>query len=77
MKRHSIPQVRTRLPEGAWGCAGEKIAISASVDAAPAAVKAAQSSPVMLVSRLTINVVRKSLRTATDNFRGVPRADVS
>ena len=66
MKRHSIPQVRTLLLEVAWGCAREKFAISASVDAAPAAVKAAQSSPVMLVSRLTINVARKSLRTETD-----------
>jgi hypothetical protein len=65
MKRHSIPQVRILLLEVAWGCAREKFAISASVDAAPAAVKAAQSSPVMLVSRLTINVARKSLRTDT------------
>jgi hypothetical protein len=66
MKRHSLPQVRTLLLEAAWGCAREKIAISASVDAARAAVKAAQSSPVMLVARLTINVARKSLRTETD-----------
>jgi hypothetical protein len=61
MKRHSLPQVRTLLLEVAWGSAREKFAISASVDAAPAAVKAAQSSPVMLASRLTINVARKSL----------------
>ena len=76
MKRHSIPQVRTLLLEVAWGCAREKFAISASVDAAPAAVKAAQSSPVMLVSRLTINVARKSLRTATDTSEKVPKADL-
>jgi hypothetical protein len=47
--------------EVVWGCAREKFAISASVDAAPAAVKAAQSSAVMLVYRLTINIARKSL----------------
>jgi hypothetical protein len=66
MKRHSIPQARTLLLEVAWGCAREKFAISASVDAAPVAVKAAQSSPVMLVSRLTIDVARKSLRAEPD-----------
>jgi hypothetical protein len=52
-----------------FGCLGlrtRKFAISASIDAAPAAVKAAQSAPVMLVSRLTINVARKSLRTEND-----------
>jgi hypothetical protein len=70
MKRHSIPQVPTLLLEIAWGCAREKFAISASVDAASAAVKAAQSSPVMLVFRLTINVARKSLRTATYTCEG-------
>jgi hypothetical protein len=48
------------------GLRTREIAISASVDAAPAAVKAAQSLPVVLVSRLTINVARKSLRTETD-----------
>ena len=56
----------TLLLEVAWGCAREKFAISASVDAAPAVVKVAQSSPVMFVSRLTINVARKSLRPETD-----------
>ncbi|MEH2493645.1 hypothetical protein V1294_000124 [Bradyrhizobium sp. AZCC 1678] len=61
MKGHSLPQVRTLLLEVVWECAREKFAISVSVDAAPAAVKAAQSSAVMLVSRLTINIARKSL----------------
>ena len=74
MKRHSIPQVRTLLLEVALGCAREKFAISASVDAAPAAVKAAQSSPVMLVARLTINVARKSLRTETDTSETCQKA---
>jgi hypothetical protein len=40
------------------GRARGKIAISASVDAAPAAVKVARGSPAMLVSRLTIDVAR-------------------
>jgi hypothetical protein len=47
----------------AAGLGTREIATSTSVDAAPAAVKAAQSPPVMLVSRLTINGVRKSLVT--------------
>ena len=77
MKRHSLPQVRTLLLEVAWGCAREKFAISASVDAAPAAVKATQSSPVMLVSRLTTNVGRKSLRTETDTSEKCQRRTFS
>jgi len=69
-----MPQARTRLPEGAWSSARKEIAISVSVNVAPAVVKAGQSSPVMLVSRLTINVARKSLslRDATANFEQVP-----
>lgn len=64
-KRHSMPQVRTQLLEGAWVTHARKIAISASENVAPAVVKAGQSSPVMLVSRLTINVARNSLSLAT------------
>jgi hypothetical protein len=75
IKRHSLPQVRSLLLEVASGCARDKFAISASVDAAPAAVKAAQSSPVMLVARLTINVARKSLRTETDTSETCQKAD--
>ena len=43
-----------RNPRGCLGCGREKFAISASVNAALAAVKATQSSPIMLVFRLTI-----------------------
>jgi hypothetical protein len=51
--------------EGAWGCAREKIAISINLEVARTAVKAAQSSPLMLVFRLTINVARRSLLIQT------------
>ena len=76
MNRHSLPQVRTLLPRSCLGLRTREIAISASLDAAPAAVKATQSSPVMLVARLTINVARKSLRTETDASEKVPKADL-
>jgi hypothetical protein len=45
----STPRMRFRLRK-------RENAISTSLETAPAAVKASQSSPVMLVSRLTINV---------------------
>ena len=51
---HSHPRMR-------FGPGTREIAISASVDGAPAAVKVSQGSPLMLVSRLTIRLVHKSL----------------
>ena len=70
----ALSQVRTLLLEFVWRPRA-KFAISVSVDAAPAAVKVAQSSLVMLVSRLTISVARKSLRTGMTlpkSTKGVP-----
>jgi pyridoxine 4-dehydrogenase len=64
-------------PRSCLGLRTREIAISASVDAAPAAVKATQSSPVMLVSRLTTNVGRKSLRTETDTSEKCQRRTFS
>jgi hypothetical protein len=58
------------------GLRRREIAISSSVDAAPAAVKAAQSSPAVLVSRLTINVTRNSLRTKTETSEKSAKADL-
>ena len=74
MKRRSLPQVRTLFLEVALRA--REIAIPGSVDAAPAAVKAAQRSPAMLVSRLTANVACKNLRTETDTSEKVPKANL-
>jgi hypothetical protein len=60
-------------------CLHEAFAISGSAAAAPAAVKAAQSSAVMLASRLTINVTRQesTLRMETDTSKMCLRRTLS
>ena len=55
----SLPQSPHFSPRRRLGLRAREIAISATLDAAPIIVKAAQSSPVMPVPHLTINVPRR------------------
>jgi hypothetical protein len=74
---YAAPKISTPDFEVASGCVREKFAISASLDATCPAVKAAHSSPVMLVVRLTTNGARMSLRGETDNSENRERCSVS
>jgi hypothetical protein len=62
MTRYQLPQVRVLILEGCLATAPAKFAISASLDAALAVVKAARRSPVMLAARLTREAVGEILR---------------
>ncbi len=74
---NAAPKISTPDFEVASGCVREKFAISASLDATCPVVKAAHSSPVMLVVRLTINGARMSLRGEIDNSENRERCSVS
>jgi hypothetical protein len=71
-----MPQLRTLLLEGAWGYERKENCNFSQCKRSPRGRKDGQSSPVMLVSRLTINVARNSLSLATalrfrqDGFAG-------